>query len=118
MNSKDIIKNILDENPSDAKFGIEAALYEKVAEALVENTPSTVERNFQIENSVPLFYEKEMSPEQKAYRELFDRILKKYGVDSPNDLEDSKKDDFFNEVEREWKKDPANDNEGPGEEGD
>ena len=43
-------------------------------------------------------------------------ILKKYGADSPNDLEDSKKDDFFNEVGKEWKKDPANDDEGVGEE--
>ena len=62
--------------------------------------------------------EAEQSPEQKAFRKLFDRILAKFGVDSPNDLEDSKKDDFFDEVEREWKKDPANDNEGEGEEDD
>ena len=52
--------------------------------------------------------EEEMSPEQTAFRKLFDKILKKHGVDSPNDLPDDKKDDFFNEVEKAWKKDPAN----------
>ena len=56
------------------------------------------------------------SPEQKAYKELFDKMLEKYGVDSPNDIPKEKKDDFFNEVEAAWKKDPANDSEGEGEE--
>ena len=52
------------------------------------------------------------SPEQKAYKELFDKMLEKYGVDSPNDIPKEKKDDFFNEIEAAWKKDPANDSEG------
>lgn len=52
--------------------------------------------------------EEEMSPEQSAFRALFDKMLKKHGVNSPNDLPDDKKDDFFNEVEKAWKKDPAN----------
>jgi hypothetical protein len=59
--------------------------------------------------------EAEDSPEQKAYKELFAKMLEKYGVDSPNDIPKEKKDDFFNEVEAAWKKDPANDSEGPGE---
>ena len=56
------------------------------------------------------------SPEQKAYKELFDKMLEKYGADSPNDIPKDKKDDFFNEVKKAWDKDPANDSEGEGEE--
>ena len=59
--------------------------------------------------------EAEDSPEQKAYKELFAKMLKKYDADSPNDIPKEKKDDFFNEVEAAWKKDPANDSDGPGE---
>jgi len=53
-------------------------------------------------------YLREESEEQKAYSDLFDSILAKHGADSPNDLPDDKKDDFFNEVEREWAKHPKN----------
>jgi len=53
-------------------------------------------------------YIREESEEQKAYSDLFDSILAKHGADSPNDLPDDKKDDFFNEVEREWAKHPKN----------
>lgn len=52
--------------------------------------------------------EEELSPEQAAFRKLFDKMLKKHGVESPNELPDDKKDDFFNEVALEWGKDPAN----------
>tara|TARA_Y100000310_G_C20221300_1_gene595885 strand:- start:38 stop:394 length:357 start_codon:yes stop_codon:yes gene_type:complete len=118
MSAKEIVENLLDENAYAAKEGIENLLFCKTADTLRDLTPASADRSFRVENAVPFLSEKEQSPEQKAYRALFDRILKKYGVDSPNDLEDSKKDDFFNEVEREWKKDPANDNEGEGEEND
>jgi len=50
----------------------------------------------------------EDSPEQKAYKDLFAKILKKYGADSPNDISKEKKDDFFNEVEKEWASHPDN----------
>ena len=33
----------------------------------------------------------------------FDSKLKKYGVDSPEDLSDEKKKQFFDEVDKEWK---------------
>ena len=118
MNAKLIVDNLLTEDLFSAKDGIINALYCKSADALRDMTPTAADKGFQVENSVSVLGEVEQSPEQKAYRKLFDRILAKYGADSPNDLEDSKKDDFFNEVEKEWKKDPANDNEGEGEEND
>jgi hypothetical protein len=116
MNAKLIIENLLNGDAYGAKNNIEDMLYMKTGESIKRFTPNSASNNFNPENAVPVLGEAEQSPEQKAYRALFDRTLKKYGVDSPNDLEDSKKDDFFNEIEKEWKKDPANDDEGVGEE--
>ena len=139
MNAKKIIQHILDENPSGARDVLKDDLYQKVSQLLRDNVEFSVARNFREEKAASdsiilgedcdceidddcecpeehdddlLINEVEKSPEQKAFKALFDKILKKYGVDSPNDLEDSKKDDFFNEVGKEWKKDPANDDEG------
>jgi hypothetical protein len=142
MNTRKIIEHILDGNPSGAKDELETALYYRVGESMREDVEFSVARNFREEKAASdsvilgedcdceidddcecpeehdddFINEVEKSPEQKAFKALFDKILKKYGVDSPNDLEDSKKDDFFDEVGREWKKDPANDDEGVGEE--
>tara|TARA_Y100000034_G_scaffold127617_1_gene180670 strand:+ start:1278 stop:1688 length:411 start_codon:yes stop_codon:yes gene_type:complete len=116
MNAKLIIENLLNGDAYSTKSNIEDMLYIKTGKSIKRFTPNSVSNSFNPENAAFVLDEAEQSPEQKAYRALFDRILKKYGVDSPNDLEDSKKDDFFNEVEKEWKKDPANDDEGVGEE--
>ena len=126
MDAKSIVDSLLKEDAYSAQDAIRNILYCKSGDALRDLAPQTAREEFREENAVPLeecdacgcstTVEAEQSPEQKAYRALFDRILKKHGVDSPNDLPDDKKDDFFNEVEREWKKDPANDNEGEGEE--
>lgn len=41
----------------------------------------------------------------KAYEAFMKKKLKKYGVDSPEDLSDEEKKKFFNEVDKEWKAD-------------
>ena len=46
----------------------------------------------------------EASELQKSYQEYFKAKLSKYGVDSPADLDDEKKKDFFNEITKEWDK--------------
>jgi hypothetical protein len=38
-----------------------------------------------------------------AYERYFKSILKKYAVDSPDDLDEKVKKDFFNEVDAGWK---------------
>ena len=111
MGCEEIINLIWEENALDAKKALEVSLYERAAYALRDIAPDSSRRSFRDQNACPdhvILGEAEKSPEQKAFQALFDKILKKHGVDSPNELEDSKKDDFFNEVEREWKKDPAN----------
>ena len=119
MSAKKIFEHIFDENPSSAMDELKNTLYEKVGQSLRDDVRFAVARNFREEYAASdevILGEAEKSPEQKAFKALFDKILKKYGADSPNDLEDSKKDDFFDEVGKAWKKDPANDDEGVGEE--
>jgi len=47
--------------------------------------------------------EKKKSEDQKAYQEYFDSLLKKYKVSSPDELQGSTKQKFFNEVDAGWK---------------
>ena len=115
MDSKTIIENLLNGDAYSAKDAISNILYCKTAESLRDYTPESASKGFKPENAVGI-EEKEMSPEQKAYRELFDKILGEFGVDNVNDLPDDKKDDFFNKVESEWDNHPDNDSEGEGEE--
>lgn len=42
---------------------------------------------------------------KEEYQKFFNKKLKKYGVDSPEDLSDEEKKKFFNEVDKEWKGD-------------
>ena len=39
---------------------------------------------------------------KEEYQKFFDKKLKKYGVDSPDDLSDEEKKKFFSEIEKEW----------------
>ena len=46
----------------------------------------------------------EASELQKSYQEYFKTKLKKFGAESPADLDDEKKKEFFNEITKEWEK--------------
>lgn len=48
--------------------------------------------------------EGELSPKQKAYQELMFFGLKKFGADTPADLDDEKKSEFFNWIKKNWDK--------------
>ena len=41
---------------------------------------------------------------EEDYQEFFRSMMKKWGIKSPNELDDEKKKKFFNSVSREWKK--------------
>jgi hypothetical protein len=47
--------------------------------------------------------ETKMSPKQKEYRAFFAKALKKFGKDSPADMDDGEKKKFFNWIEKNWK---------------
>lgn len=40
---------------------------------------------------------------EETYQEFFNKKLKEYGVSSPDELEDEKKKEFFNMIDKEWK---------------
>ncbi|HUU87800.1 MAG TPA: hypothetical protein VMX17_08615 [Candidatus Glassbacteria bacterium] len=40
---------------------------------------------------------------EEDYREFFKKMLKKYNVKNPSELDDEKKKEFFNTVDKEWK---------------
>jgi len=40
---------------------------------------------------------------EEDYREFFKKMLKKHNVSNPSDLDDEKKKEFFNTIDREWK---------------
>ena len=42
---------------------------------------------------------------KEEYQKFFDKKLKKYGVNSPEDLSDEEKKKFFDEIDKEWKGD-------------
>ena len=42
---------------------------------------------------------------KEEYQKFFDKKLKKYGVDSPEELSDEEKKKFFDEIDKEWKSD-------------
>lgn len=47
--------------------------------------------------------ETEMSPKQKEYRKFFDKALKKFGKDSPADMDGAEKKKFFDWIKNNWK---------------
>ena len=48
---------------------------------------------------------KKMYEETDEYKEFFQKKLEKYGVESPEELSDEEKKNFFDEVDKEWKSD-------------
>ncbi len=53
---------------------------------------------------VATVHEAELSDLQKSYREYFTAKLNKYGVNSPADLNEETKKEFFNEITSDWEK--------------
>ena len=45
------------------------------------------------------------SGDKEAYQKFFDKVLKKFGVSSPAELEGEKKKEFFNYIDKNWKAD-------------
>ena len=51
----------------------------------------------------------ELSDKQKKYQAFFKKALKKFGVESPAELEDEKKKEFFNYVDKNYEADKEED---------
>lgn len=52
---------------------------------------------------------KEFITEETEYQKFFKSALKKYGVESPEDLDDDKKKEFFDYVDANWEAEEESD---------
>ena len=107
-NAREIINDILDTNLYDAKDKLVSSLYAKASEQL---------ETYREDNSADIIrtvsdIAEELSKEQKAYKSFFNGMLKKWDVESPADIPDDKKDEFFDAVKKGWKNNKDNDSEG------
>ena len=62
----------------------------------------TVEKRREFFTSIKKGWTTESSEE---YQKFFKMMLKKFGANSPNDLDDAKKKEFFAAIEKGWTKD-------------
>lgn len=51
----------------------------------------------------------EVTGDKEAYTKFFNAKLKKYGVESADELEGDKKKEFFDEIDKEWEGDNEED---------
>jgi primosomal protein N'' len=110
-NAREIIDDIIDTNLYDAKDKLVSTLYAKAGEQLEAYRE---DKSSDIIDNVSEIAE-ELSKEQKAYKSFFTKMLKKWDVESPDDIPDDKKDEFFDAVKKGWKNHKDNDSEGEGE---
>ena len=52
---------------------------------------------------------KEETGDKEEYQKFFNSALKKFGVSSPDDLDDDKKKEFYNYVDKNWQGDNESD---------
>jgi len=76
-----------------------AAARELINQNILERIGNRVE---ELKGEIKLLEDEEQSPDEE-YEKFFRSVLKKFGVDSPADLEDEKKKEFFDYVDKNWK---------------
>ena len=86
------------------KIATEAKTLQQRMGALYEDMGNILGRYYKIGESV-----KEETGNKEEYQKFFNAALKKYGVSSPDDLDDEKKKDFYNYIDANWEGDNEND---------
>ena len=72
--------------------------------ALYEDMGNILGRYYEVGEIV-----KEETGDKEEYQKFFNGALKKYGVSSPDDLDDDKKKEFYNYVDKNWQGDNESD---------
>lgn len=80
-------------------YGMDDGDIEELFPELFEHRGLQVE----VKSTAQLRVEQELSKKQKEYQDFFQSVLKKFGVESPAELDDEKKKEFFNYVDKNWK---------------
>ena len=83
-----------------SKISSESKSLQQRMGALYEDMGNILGRYYEIGEVV-----KEESGGKEEYQKFFNGALKKYGVSSPDELDDEKKKDFFNYVDKNWQGD-------------
>ena len=86
------------------KIANEAKSLQERMGALYEDMGNILGRYYEIGESVT-----EETGDKEAYQKFFNAALKKYGVSSPDDLEDEKKKEFYDYVDANWEGDNESD---------
>jgi len=86
------------------KIATEAKSLQQRMGALYEDMGNILGRYYEIGETVT-----EVAGDKEEYQKFFDVALKKYGVSSPDELDDEKKKDFYNYIDANWKGDNEND---------
>ena len=86
------------------KIATEAKSLQERMGALYEDMGNILGRYYEIGETVT-----EETGDKEEYQKFFNAALKKYGVSSPDDLEDEKKKEFYNYVDANWKGDNESD---------
>ena len=86
------------------KIATEAKSLQERMGALYEDMGNILGRYYEIGETVT-----EETGDKEEYQKFFNAALKKYGVSSPDDLEDEKKKEFYNYVDANWKCDNESD---------
>ena len=87
---------------SKTLFGAQKESVEEI-ERLAESVEPVVEAGAVLVNGKFSMTEADLSPAQKKYREFFKKTLDKFDADSPADLDDSKKKEFFSFIKKNYK---------------
>ena len=86
------------------KIATEAKSLQERMGALYEDMGNILGRYYEIGETVT-----EETGDKEEYQKFFNAALKKYGVSSPDDLDDEKKKEFYNYVDANWKGDNESD---------
>ena len=86
------------------KIANEAKSLQQRMGALYEDMGNILGRYYEIGETVS-----EKAGDKEAYQKFFNAALKKFGVSSPDDLDDDKKKEFYNYVDANWKGDNESD---------
>ena len=86
------------------KIATEAKSLQERMGALYEDMGNILGRYYEFGETVT-----EETGDKEEYQKFFNAALKKYGVSSPDDLDDEKKKEFYNYVDANWKGDNESD---------
>ena len=98
------MKELTGLSKSFGKIAQESNSLQQRMSALYEDMGNILGRYYEIGETV-----KEETGDKEAYQKFFNSALKKFDVSSPDDLDDDKKKEFYNYVDKNWEGDNESD---------